>query len=130
MCILPVVYYNPQNVWSIQIFITNWFHNHFAPKVRTHQKEVLKFSHGQIKALLILDNAPAHPDLSSKDGKIKCLALPPNTTALIQPVDQGIIMACRRLYRCKFLDEVMAVFEDRMDEDNNTRQRSTLENIK
>jgi hypothetical protein len=79
---------------------------------------VFKFSDDQIKELIILDNALVHPDIKnvfSKDGKIKCLALPPNTTALIKPMDQGVIMTCKRICKPKFLDEVMVVLEDRMD---------------
>jgi hypothetical protein len=94
---------------------------------------VLTFSDEQFEALLILDNASAHTDIetmTSKDGKIKCLALPPNATALIQPMDQGIIITCKRIYKPKSLDEVMVMLEDRMDEDNDTRRRGTLENIK
>ena len=46
----------------------------------------------KVKALLLMDNAPAHPDkLISKDGQIKVKFLPTNTTSLIQPVDQEII---------------------------------------
>jgi hypothetical protein len=44
--------------------------------------------------VLLLDHCPAHPSadvLKSKDGKIKAMFLPTNTTALIQPMDQGII---------------------------------------
>jgi hypothetical protein len=65
----------------------NWFHYHFVAEVKRHLKEVLKFSREELKALLIFDSAPPRPELSSKDGKIKCLTLPSNTTALIQPMD-------------------------------------------
>ena len=46
------------------------------------------------KAVLVLDNCPAHPnveDLTSEDGKITALYLPPNVTSLIQPMDQGVL---------------------------------------
>jgi hypothetical protein len=76
MRILPVVYYNSQNAWFTQEITNNWIHNHFIPEVKRYREEVLKFSDEQINALLILDNAPAHPNIenmSSKDGKINCL---------------------------------------------------------
>ncbi|XP_025410373.1 jerky protein homolog-like [Sipha flava] len=44
------------------------------------------------KALLLLDNCPGHPsaeELRSDDGNIFAMFLPPNTTALIQPMDQN-----------------------------------------
>ena len=55
-----------------------------------------------VKALLLLDNAPAHPDesvLLSSDKSIKAMFLPPNTTALIQPMDQGVLESLKRRYR-------------------------------
>jgi hypothetical protein len=50
------------------------------------------------KYLLLLDHCPAHPPadvLKFKGGKITVMFLPKNTTALIQPTDQGIIQACK-----------------------------------
>ena len=42
------------------------------------------------KALLIIDNAPGHPtDLTHPN--VQVVILPPNTTSIIQPLDQGII---------------------------------------
>jgi len=42
--------------------------------------------------LILLDNAPGHPicvgDLSEN---IKFVFMPPNTTSIIQPIDQGLI---------------------------------------
>ena len=62
-----------------------------------------------VKALLLLDNAPSHPDLPtlvSKDGNIKALFLPPNTTSLFQPMDQGVIEAMKRRYRKALLQKL------------------------
>ena len=39
--------------------------------------------------LLFVDNAPSHLDLKFRNLTVKYL--PPNTTAKIQPMDQGII---------------------------------------
>lgn len=121
---LPVIYYSSQKAWfNAQIF-SDWFFNNFVPEVRKYQAEVLKIAPENIKAILILDNAPAHPSiekLCSRDGRIKCLMLPPNTISLIQPMDQGINLACKRMYPKKFLDEVMVVLEDEADKETDTR---------
>ena len=56
-----------------------------------------------VKVLLLLDNAPSHPDesvLQSSDKCIKAMFLPP--TALIQPMDQGVLESLKRCY-CKSL---------------------------
>ena len=56
--------------------------------------------------------------------------LPPNTTALIQPLDQGVIMAAKQWYTCKYLDEVLVVIPEEEDEIEDTRGLRTLQNIK
>lgn len=46
-----------------------------------------------VETLLLLHNAPAHPDedkLESSDNAIRALYLPPNTTAHIHWMDQGV----------------------------------------
>ena len=58
----------------------DWFNCHFVPSVKKHliQRGLTP------KALLLLNNAPAHPDctvLVSHDRAIKAMFLRPNTTA-------------------------------------------------
>ena len=56
--------------------------------------EEKNFAGEEVKAVLLLDKAPVHPAediLRSDNGKIKCLFMPPNASALIQPMDQGVI---------------------------------------
>ncbi|XP_067131366.1 tigger transposable element-derived protein 7-like, partial [Centruroides vittatus] len=63
------------------------------------------------KALLLLDNCPAHPladNLVSNNGKIKVMYLPKNTTTLIQPLDQGIISAFKTNYRREMMKSLLA----------------------
>lgn len=43
------------------------------------------------KILLLIDNAPSHPiHLDELDENVKVIFIPPNTTALMQPMDQGV----------------------------------------
>ena len=54
------------------------------------------------KAISFLDNCSAHPsedELVSADGKITAKFLPPNVTALVQPMDQGVLESMKRVYR-------------------------------
>ena len=100
------------------------------PAVRIYQEEVLKISPDEVRAILILDNAPTHPSediLSSEDGKIKVLFMPPNTTSILQPMDQGVISAMKRHYIRRYLDEVLVVIEDGFVDNRGER---TLANIK
>lgn len=60
------------------------------------------------KTVLLIDNAPSHPNgnvLKSPDGKIFATFLSPNGTALIQPMDQGVISALKRNYRSALLQK-------------------------
>jgi hypothetical protein len=78
---------------TCEIF-ASWFACEFVPSVR----RCLLSKKLEEKALLLLDHCPAHPSddvLKPKDGKIKAMFLPKNTTALIQPLDQGIIRAAK-----------------------------------
>lgn len=130
---LPVHYYNSKNAWFTQEITDDWFQKHFVPEVRRFQMDVLKIPADDVKALLLVDNAPSHPQsqkLCSPDGKIKCMALPPNTTSLIQPMDQGIILACKRKYKKLYLDEVMVVLEEPEDAVQDTRGKRTLQRIR
>ena len=81
MELLPVQYRGQCNAWmSCEIF-SEWFNNSFVPTVR---KELSKLGLAP-KAVLVLDNCPAHPDvdnLFSDDGKIFARFLPPNVTSL------------------------------------------------
>ena len=53
-----------------------------------------------LKILLMIDNAPAHQSyLVHLTLKVKVLFLP-NTTTLIQPLDQGVITAFKEYYLC------------------------------
>ena len=109
---LPLVYYNSLKSWFTSWIFKDWFFNHAVPEIVRHQVDDLKIARDRVKALILLDNAPAHPakgQLVGYHGRIRCLFLPPNTTSLIQPMDQGIIVATKRLYRRRFLEEVMVV---------------------
>ena len=51
------------------------------------------------KILLLVENCPAQPDLSDVDPNVKVEFLPPNTTSLIQPMNQGVIATFKALYK-------------------------------
>ena len=95
---LPVDYYAQKNSWMDSSIFKAWFHEKFVPSCRKAlgEKGLTK------RAILLLDNAPSYPaveSLCSSDGEISCLYLPPNTTALIQPMDQGVLETIKRRYK-------------------------------
>ena len=57
-------------------------------------------------AVLLLDNAPSHPNeeiLKSEDGNTFVKYLSQNVTADIQPIDQGVIQNLETTYRRNLL---------------------------
>ena len=65
-----------------------------------------------LKAILLMDNAPSHPStemLQSEDGNIKCMFMPPNSTSLVQPMDQGVLEFTKRCYRKELLRKLLLV---------------------
>ena len=108
---LPVTYYSQRNAWMDRHLFNKWFEEDFVPQVK---KYLIK--RGLLpKAILFLDNAPAHPDattLTSSDKLIKAIFLPANTTALIQPMDQGVLEAMKRRYKKSLLRSLLMADND------------------
>lgn len=108
---LPVSYAHTKNAWMTAEVFSKWFNEEFVPSVRSH----LRSLNLEEKAILTLDHCPAHPSadlLQSRDGKIKVMFLPQNTTALIQPLDQGIIRAFKAHYRRELLGAIVSSDDD------------------
>ena len=85
-----VHYFSQKKAWMTTTIFEEWFHNFFVPYV----KKFCNNSGIEYKILLLVDNAPAHPSkdcLQYSDGKVTTMFLPPNTTSVIQPMDQGIL---------------------------------------
>lgn len=83
---LRVDYYNNKNGWMTRVIFEHWLTkwNDTLGKQKRH-------------VLLLIDNAPSH--VTREYSNIKIQFLPPNTTAKLQPLDQGIIRICKMQYR-------------------------------
>ena len=64
------------------------------------------------KIALLIDNCPAHPSVSDLTN-VQLVFLPPNTTSVLQPIDQGVIRSLKAHYRgrvvrrlCRALDKM------------------------
>ena len=64
---------------------------------------------------LVIDNCPAHPNTQASLNVIKLVFLPPNTTAKLQPCDQGIIQNLKVQYRKYLLIKLIAAIEAKED---------------
>ena len=92
---LPIKWKNNKKAWMTASIFEEYF--------KDLNKNLRKSNR---KILLLLDNCTAHPNLEFSN--IKLLFLPPNTTSLIQPLDQGVIRTFKSKYRKFFLRFLIA----------------------
>lgn len=86
----------------------DWFYNIFAKEVELY----IKNKNLDFKILLLIDNAPCLPKNLSHPN-IKVEFLPPNTTSLLQPLDQGIISTFKAYYIKNSLQFILKSMEDK-----------------
>lgn len=80
----PVAYFNNQTAWSDALTFQKWFSSVLLPFVRkTTTKPVT----------IIVDNTRSHKNISDARQKVRLIPLPPNVTAIHQPMDLGVIAA-------------------------------------
>jgi len=96
---LPVMWRANAKAWVTRKVFTEWMLEVFAPSVKKYLQE----KGLPLKCLLLLDNAPAHPpdleaDLVKEFDFIQVKFLPPNTTPILQPIDQQVISNFKKLY--------------------------------
>uniref|UniRef100_K7FKY7 HTH CENPB-type domain-containing protein n=1 Tax=Pelodiscus sinensis TaxID=13735 RepID=K7FKY7_PELSI len=92
--ILPVHYHTNKKAWMTLVLFEDWFMNCFIPEVSYFLEKGIPF-----QIFLILDNAPGHPQyLNDLHSNMKVVFLPPNTTSILQPMDQGAIPAFKAYY--------------------------------
>ncbi|XP_041471253.1 tigger transposable element-derived protein 4-like [Lytechinus variegatus] len=83
---LPVDYHANKKAWMT----SNLFELYMKKLNKKMQRQ-------RRKIIMLLDNAPCHPYLQLSN--IKLVFLPPNTTSITQPMDQGIIQAVKLKFR-------------------------------
>ena len=86
------------------------FKDEFIPRVSAHQKTFGITG----KVVLLLDNAPCHPSLDKLNAineNFEVVYLPPNVEALIQPMEQGLIMKMIKLYKNNLLTYLLLSYK-------------------
>ncbi|XP_043258793.1 tigger transposable element-derived protein 7-like [Colletes gigas] len=103
--ILPVIYKNEQNAWINKDLFNDWYINHFKPSVKQYQ---LQHQHVG-KVLLLMDNyiGQVFSKEAQEEPQFKLMFFPSNTTTIIQPMNQGVISKCKKLFRHKLLSLVL-----------------------
>lgn len=84
---LPVEYASNRSAWMTSAIFNTW--------IKKWDQQLAK---QRRNILLIVDNAPSHSKISNLQA-IHLVFLPPNTTSLIQPMDQGVIRNLKHFYR-------------------------------
>ncbi|KAF7235282.1 Tigger transposable element-derived protein 1 [Varanus komodoensis] len=106
---LPVIWKSNLRAWVTVAIFEDWFLNHFVPAVERYclDKKI------QFKILLVLDNAPGHPSsLDDLHPNVKVVFLPPNTTSLLQPMDQGVIATFKAYYLRRIFSQAVRAVEN------------------
>ena len=80
---LPCEYKSPKKSWMNSDIFEEWV-----------RKLDRKFRADDRNIALIIDNCPAHPSISNLTN-IQLVFLPPNTTSILQPMDQGFISSLK-----------------------------------
>ncbi|XP_015124309.1 tigger transposable element-derived protein 2-like [Diachasma alloeum] len=93
---LPVIYKNQKSAWMSAFLFEDWFKTQFVPEV----EKFLASKGLPPKAILFVDNCSAHPPKVAVN-EIRVEFLPPNTTPLIQPMDQGCLQNIKSLYKIR-----------------------------
>nr|XP_025704471.1 tigger transposable element-derived protein 1-like isoform X1 [Callorhinus ursinus]XP_025705071.1 tigger transposable element-derived protein 1-like isoform X1 [Callorhinus ursinus] len=101
---LPVVWRSNRNDWLTPSIFQEWFTGCFCPAVESYCA-----SHGlPHRALLLLDGAPCHPaHLGGLSAHVRVEFLPKNTSALIQPMNQGVIATFKACYLRRTLSQLV-----------------------
>lgn len=101
-----MTYKAQKSAWMDSNLFTEWYINNFIPSVNRFRKDNNKSG----KVLLFLSNAPSHPSaeiLNSLDDNFKIMFPPPNVTAILQPMDQGVIEKLKKLYKKQVLRRLL-----------------------
>lgn len=110
---LPVFWRANNKAWVTSSLFLDWFHSCFIKEVKTY----LASQNLAFKVLLLIDNAPGHPpSIIGINPNVEVIFLPPNTTSLIQPLDQGVIAAFKAYYTRHSFKRILNSIESNSEE--------------
>ncbi|XP_014220278.2 tigger transposable element-derived protein 6-like [Trichogramma pretiosum] len=93
-----------KKAWMTQVIMNDFLIN-FDEKMRNNGRKVILF----------MDNAGPHPD-NLQLTNVKIIFLPPNTTSVSQPLDQGIIKNFKVNYRRRVLKHLLKSIDDNIQD--------------
>uniref|UniRef100_A0ABD2X0P4 HTH CENPB-type domain-containing protein n=1 Tax=Trichogramma kaykai TaxID=54128 RepID=A0ABD2X0P4_9HYME len=111
---LPVFWRSNKTAWVTKVNFKEWFFQVFVPDV----KEYLAKENLSMKILLLLDNCASHGDeIMLAHPNVEILFLPPNTTSLIQPMDQTVIATFKSYYLRRIMKDMLRFAKKYRDDD-------------
>ena len=92
---LPVIWKSNRKAWMTSAVFREWFVEYFVLEMKKYCSE----NNLDFKILLLLDNASSHKiDFESLCPNVRVLFMPPNTSSLMQPMDQNVIANLKAHY--------------------------------
>ena len=108
----PVYWKTSQKGWVTSPVMKDWFLNCFVPDARWKCRQDGR----EFKVLLTMDNCPAHPAyLQHLHPAVQVVFLPPNTTSVIQPLDQEIIANVKSRYQAMLFRDLRASTDSQVE---------------
>ena len=101
---LPVSYRANNSSWMTATLFKEWLSDLDA-KMRAQQRQIV----------MIMDRCPAHP-ADVRLTNIEVVFLPANTTAILQPMDAGVIHSFKRHYRRMLMERIVQRLDDGLDQ--------------
>ncbi|KAK4326641.1 hypothetical protein Pmani_002851 [Petrolisthes manimaculis] len=108
---LPCYWYSSRKAWMNSTIFQDYLGKLEKELELYCEREEIPF-----KILLLLDNAPCHPPSVDLSSNIQLAFLPPNTTSLLQPCDQGII----KTFKSYYLRSTLTDLVERTNKDKQT----------
>ncbi|XP_061493779.1 tigger transposable element-derived protein 1-like, partial [Rhineura floridana] len=106
---LPVHWRSNRKAWVTAAIFEEWFDTCFVPEVKAYCKD----NNIPFKILLLVDNAPGHPrTLDELNPNIRVEFLPPNTTSLLQPMEQCVIATFKLNYLKRTFSKCIAAIDN------------------
>ncbi|KFD64279.1 hypothetical protein M514_23563 [Trichuris suis] len=111
---LPVVFRAHRSGWNTRLIFSDYMTNYVSPFVERYCRK----NNLDNRCLMIVDNCTVHPaNITEYGGNVHVVFLPPNTTSLLQPCDQGLIAIIKAYYT----QNVMRFIVSAIDEEGNSR---------
>ena len=109
---LPVIWKSNKKAWLTSSLCHEYVTGYLSPAL----EEYAAASNIANRFLLIIDNAPSHPRaMEDWAENIEVLFMPPNTTSLIQPMDQTVIATFKAYYQRRTMAQLVQAMDNNPD---------------